>query len=229
MKKFERLPKIAPSLLSANFGNLETEIAQLDPKIVDYLHIDVMDGHFVPNITIGPVVVKAVKDLTNIPLDVHLMIEDPDFYAPEFIKAGAHIVTVHAEATPHLQRTLSLIRQLGAKAGVSLNPATSLDVLDHVLPDLDLVLIMTVNPGFGGQKFIPQMIEKIEACRKKIDKYPIDLEVDGGVKVSNIAELSKAGANVFVSGSGIFESPPYNKTIEQMRKALDANVIKLVR
>jgi ribulose-phosphate 3-epimerase len=220
MKKFERKIKIAPSLLSANFGNLETEVAALDPKLVDYLHLDIMDGHFVPNITIGPFIVKAIHELTSIPLDVHLMIENPDTYIPEFIKAGAHIVTIHAEATKHLQRSLQYIRQLGAKAGVSLNPATPLEVLDHVLTDIDLILLMTVNPGFGGQKFIPQMKDKIKQCRKKIESLPIDLEIDGGVKLSNIAELHSAGANVFVSGSGIFEHPPYNKTIEEMRRVL---------
>ncbi|MDB5039050.1 MAG: ribulose-phosphate 3-epimerase [Bacteriovoracaceae bacterium] len=175
MTTFKRELKIAPSLLAADFGNLEAEIAQLDPKITDYLHLDIMDGQFVPNITIGPDVVRAIADLTQIPLDVHLMIVNPDFFVPHFVKAGAHIVTIHAEATNHLQRSLQQIRELGAKAGVSLNPATPLDVLDHVLPDIDLILLMTVNPGFGGQKYIPQMTEKIKLCRKKIENYPIDL------------------------------------------------------
>lgn len=212
--------KLAPSILSANFANLESEIAQLDPTLADYLHIDVMDGHFVPNITIGPPVVKAISNLTNIPLDVHLMIEKPDRFIPQFIESGAHIVTVHVEACTHLQRTLQFIRKSGAKAGVSLNPATSLDMLDHVLPDLDLILLMTVNPGFGGQKFIPQMMDKISACRKKIAGTSIELEVDGGVKLDNIESLYKAGATVFVSGSGVFENPPYNEIMRKMKDRL---------
>lgn len=220
MKTIKRQMKIAPSLLSADFGNLESEIAQLDPELVDYLHLDIMDGQFVPNITIGPDVVSAIHELTKIPLDVHLMIVNPDFFVPAFVKAGASIVTVHAEASTHLQRSLQLVRSLGAKAGVSLNPATALSALDHILPDVDMVLLMTVNPGFGGQKFIPQMIDKIRACRKKIEGFPIDLEVDGGVKLENIAELKSAGANVFVSGSQIFEHPPYNKTVEKLKKLL---------
>ncbi len=212
--------KIAPSLLSADFGNLEAEVALLDPELVDYLHVDVMDGHFVPNITVGPMIVRTLSKLSSIPLDVHLMITDPDRYIPDFVKAGAHIVTVHAEACVHLQRSLQLIRQLGAKAGVSLNPATPLTALDHVLKDTDLVLLMTVNPGFGGQKFIPQMLDKIKSCREKIETYPIELEVDGGVKLENIEDLYRAGAHVFVSGSGIFELPPYNDTIKQMKDKL---------
>lgn len=213
-------PKIAPSILSADFGNLESEIAQLDPRLADYLHIDIMDGHFVPNITIGPVVVQAIKKLTNIPLDVHLMISDPDRYAADFVKAGANILTVHAEASIHLQRSLKLIRDLGALAGVSLNPATPLQNIENVLDDVDLILIMTVNPGFGGQKFIPHMMKKISECRKMIGDRKIELEVDGGIKLSNIVDVHKAGADVFVSGSGIFGAPPYNETMRKMRKAL---------
>ncbi len=212
--------KLSPSLLSADFGNLEADIAQLDPKLADYLHLDIMDGHFVPNITFGPVLVKAISKLTDIPLDVHLMIDDPDFYAPEFAKAGAHIITVHAEATKHLHRSLQLVRQLGCKAGVSLNPATSLSGIEHVLPDLDLILLMTVNPGFGGQKFIPQMMQKIKECAAMIKGTNIELEVDGGVKLENIRSLYDAGARVFVSGSGIFEKPPYNDTMRKMREEL---------
>lgn len=212
--------KIAPSLLSADFGNLESEIALLDPSLANYLHLDIMDGHFVPNITIGPFVVRAISKLTQIPLDCHLMISNPDQYIADFVKAGASIVTVHQEACTHLQRSLQSIRQLGAKAGVSLNPATPLNTLENVLDDIDLILIMTVNPGFGGQKFIPQMIEKIAACRKMIGNRPIELEIDGGVKLENIADLAKAGANVFVSGSGIFEKPPYNETLKKMHAKL---------
>lgn len=212
--------KIAPSLLSSDFGNLEAELANLDPSVVDYIHIDVMDGHFVPNITIGPVVVKAISKLTTIPLDVHLMIENPDRYVAEFVKSGANIVTVHVEACTHLQRTLQYIRQLGARPGVSLNPATSLSTIENVLEDVDLILLMTVNPGFGGQKFVPKMMDKIAACRKMIEGSNIELEVDGGIKLENIADVAKAGADVFVSGSGIFEYPPYNETIKKMRAKL---------
>ncbi|MBN8556013.1 MAG: ribulose-phosphate 3-epimerase [Deltaproteobacteria bacterium] len=217
MKDASVKPKLAPSLLSADFGNLEAEIAQLNPQYADYLHLDIMDGHFVPNITIGPMVVNAVSKLTQIPLDVHLMIEHPDRYITDFIRAGANVVTVHAEACAHLQRTLQFIRQQGAKAGVSLNPATGLDVLDHILPDIDLILLMTVNPGFGGQKFIPQMMEKIKDCAHRIKGSSIELEVDGGVKLDNIRELYDAGARVFVSGSGIFGHPPYNDMMKKMR------------
>jgi ribulose-phosphate 3-epimerase len=217
---FERKPKIAPSILSANFANLESDIVQLDPQYTDYIHVDVMDGHFVPNITMGPVVVEAVHKITSIPLDVHLMIEKPENFVKEFINAGASIVTVHAEACPHLHRVLQQIKQLGAKAGVSLNPGTPLHAIENVLPDLDMVLLMTVNPGFGGQKFIPQMMDKIKNCREMIEDYPIDLEVDGGVKLENIDKLHKAGANVFVSGSGIFNYPPYNEMMKRMKDKL---------
>jgi len=212
--------KLAPSILSADFANLESEISQLDPSLADYLHVDVMDGRFVPNITIGPVVVEAVSKITSIPLDVHLMIVEPDRYLKDFAKAGAKILTVHAEACVPLQRTLQAIRQLGVKAGVSLNPATPLSALENVLPDVDLILLMTVNPGFGGQSFIPQMMDKIKACREMIGNRPIELEVDGGIKLDNIGEIAKAGADVFVSGSGIFGRPPYNNTMKEMKSCL---------
>ncbi|PIR23785.1 MAG: ribulose-phosphate 3-epimerase [Deltaproteobacteria bacterium CG11_big_fil_rev_8_21_14_0_20_45_16] len=212
--------KISPSLLSADFANLESEMAQLDPSLVDYLHLDVMDGHFVPNITIGPDVVKAIASRTNIPLDVHLMIENPERYIKQFADAGAHIITVHAEAATHLQRCLQQIREFGCKAGVSLNPATPLEALHYVLEDSDLILLMTVNPGFGGQKFIPQMLQKIKDCVALIENRNIELEVDGGVKVSNIKSLYEAGARVFVSGSEIFSNPPYNDVIRRMRSVL---------
>lgn len=216
MKNF----KLAPSILSADFGNLESELALLDPALADYLHLDIMDGQFVPNITFGPVVVRAISKLTAIPLDCHLMIVEPDRYIADFVKAGASIVTVHAEACVHLHRSLQLIRQSGARAGVSLNPATPLSQLENVLDDIDLILLMTVNPGFGGQKFISQMIQKITDCRKMIGNRAIELEVDGGVKIENIADLANAGADVFVSGSGIFERPPYNETMKKMRAVL---------
>jgi len=220
---YKRVPKLAPSLLSADFGNLETELAQLDPNLADYLHLDIMDGRFVPNITIGPDVVKAIADRTQIPLDVHLMIVEPEKFLKAFQQAGANILTVHAEATHHLQRTLAQIRELGMKAGVSLNPSTPIDVLQHVLPDLDQILLMTVNPGFGGQSFIPQMLEKIHQCRKMIGDHPIDLEVDGGIKVDNLKAVFDAGANVFVSGSEIFKKPPYNETMQKMKSLLAEN------
>ncbi len=218
--KSKRTIKLAPSILSADFANLEHEVSQLDPQLADYLHVDVMDGHFVPNITIGPVVVEALHKVTSIPLDVHLMIEKPERYIEAFVKAGSHIVTVHAEACTHLQRNLQLIRSLGAKAGVSLNPATSISCLENVLPDIDLILLMTVNPGFGGQKFIPQMMEKIKATRQMIGSHAIELEVDGGIKLENIRDAYEAGADVFVSGSGIFGHPPYNQIMQKMKDAL---------
>jgi len=219
-KKKSSAAKLAPSLLSADFSNLEADMAMLDPQLADYLHIDVMDGRFVPNITVGPFIVEAIKKTTSIPLDVHLMIVEPEKYLKDFVKAGASILTVHVEASTHLQRNLQVIRDLGAKAGVSLNPATPLSSIENVLPDLDLILLMTVNPGFGGQKFIPQMMDKIKACREMIGDWPIELEVDGGIKLENIEEVWKAGAQVFVSGSGIFGRPPYNKTMKEMKDRL---------
>lgn len=220
MKNSKRKIKIAPSILSADFANLESEISQLDPGLVDYLHIDVMDGNFVPNISIGLPAVSAIQRVTNIPLDCHLMIEKPERYIEAFRKAGASIITVHVEACTHLQGCLNHIRKLGAKAGVSLNPSTPLSSIRHVLEDLDMVLLMTVNPGFGGQSFIPQMIHKIKECSEMIADYPIDLQVDGGIKLSNIRDVFEAGANVFVSGSEIFSRPPYNETIRKMKSLI---------
>ena len=196
------------------------EVAKFDPALTDYLHLDIMDGRFVPNITFGPMMVETISKLTNIPLDTHLMIVEPQNYIEAFAKAGSNIITVHAEACTHLQRVLQSIRNLGLKAGVSLNPATPISAIEHVLPDLDLVLLMTVNPGFGGQKFIPQMLDKIKDCRKLIEDYPIELEVDGGIKLDNIQDVYEAGAHVFVSGSGIFKKPPYNETIQAMKDKL---------
>lgn len=212
--------KIAPSILSADFSRLGEEIKAIDHAGADYVHVDVMDGHFVPNITIGPLIVDAVRPVTELPLDVHLMIENPDQYIPDFAKAGADIIVVHAEAVRHLHRTVQLIKSLGKKAGVSLNPATSLSVLDIILPELDLVLLMTVNPGFGGQSFIESSLPKISELRQRIDTLglPIELEVDGGVKVDNIEEIAAAGADVFVAGSAVFGTDNYKTTISQLKE-----------
>ena len=211
--------KIAPSILSADFSRLGDEIRAIEQGGADYVHIDVMDGHFVPNITIGPLVVAAVRRVTALPLDVHLMIENPDRYVGDFAKAGADLIVVHVEATTHLHRTIQLIRSLGKKAGVSLNPATPLTTLDMILPDLDLVLLMTVNPGFGGQSFIESCLPKITQLRQRIDQLgkPIELEVDGGVKIDNIERIAAAGADVFVAGSAVFGASDYAATIRQLR------------
>ncbi|MBJ6724722.1 ribulose-phosphate 3-epimerase [Geomesophilobacter sediminis] len=214
------MKKIAPSILSADFSRLGEEIAAIEAGGADYVHVDVMDGHFVPNITIGPLIVKAARKVTQLPLDVHLMIENPDLYIPDFAKAGADIIVVHAEATNHLHRTVQLIKSLGKKAGVSLNPATPLNTLEYILGDLDLVLLMTVNPGFGGQSFIEACLPKIQALRAMLDKRGVEaeLEVDGGVKVDNIARIAHAGADVFVAGSAVFESPDYAATIGELKR-----------
>ncbi|HYS44334.1 MAG TPA: ribulose-phosphate 3-epimerase [Geobacteraceae bacterium] len=214
------MKKIAPSILSADFARLGDEVRAVAAGGADYIHIDVMDGHFVPNITIGPLVVAAVKKVTQLPLDVHLMIANPDLYIADFARAGADIIVVHAEATHHLHRTVQLIKSLGKRAGVSLNPATPLNCLDYVLEDLDLVLLMTVNPGFGGQSFIEACLPKIHALRGMLDKRGLDteLEVDGGVKTDNIDRISHAGANVFVAGSAVFGSSDYATTIAELKR-----------
>ncbi|HDZ24493.1 MAG TPA: ribulose-phosphate 3-epimerase [Desulfobacteraceae bacterium] len=214
--------KIAPSILSADFARLGEEIHAVEEAGADYIHIDVMDGHFVPNITIGPMVVKAVRQVTDLPLDVHLMIENADLFVEAFRDAGADILTVHAEAVTHLQRTLAYIRGQGMKAGVSLNPATPLCVLDHVLEDTDMVLVMTVNPGFEGQKFIRSMIPKVKTLSEIIRSkgLEMEIEVDGGIGPDTIGEISSAGANVFVAGSAIFYSQDYKETISLMRSRM---------
>lgn len=210
--------KIAPSILSADFSRLGEEIKALEAAGADYIHIDVMDGHFVPNITIGPLIVSAARKVTRLPLDVHLMIENPDRYIPDFAEAGADIIVVHQEATAHLHRTVQLIKSCGKRAGVAINPATPVNTLEVILDDLDLVLVMTVNPGFGGQSFIPSGLEKITALRDEIDRRgrPIELEVDGGVKVDNIAAIAAAGADVFVAGSAVFSADDYVAVIKAL-------------
>ncbi len=212
--------KLAPSILSADFSQLLQEVKKVEAAGCELLHIDVMDGHFVPNITIGPLVVNSLKGKTNMILDVHLMIESPDQYISEFIKAGADIISVHAEACRHLHRTIQLIKQLGAKACVSLNPATPLNAIEHVLADLDMVLLMTVNPGFGGQQFIASSIEKIKKLKAMIDTrgLKIDIQVDGGIKADNIHLVTEAGANIIVAGSAIFNSNNIEETVTLMRR-----------
>ncbi len=214
------MKKIAPSILSADFSRLGDEIRAVEAAGADYIHVDVMDGQFVPNITIGPLVVEAARKVTKLPLDVHLMIVDPDRYIPDFAAAGADIIVFHAEATVHAHRTVQLIKSLGKKAGVSLNPATPLHCLDYILDDLDLVLLMTVNPGFGGQSFIDACLPKIHALRGMLDKRGLEteLEVDGGVKISNVESISRAGADVFVAGSAVFGSSDYAATIAELKR-----------
>ena len=214
--------KIAPSILSADFTKLGEEIRAIEQAGADYVHIDVMDGHFVPNITIGGMVVKAVRRVTDLPLDVHLMISNPDQFAEDFVKAGADIITVHAEAVKHLHRSIQHIRTLGAKPSVSLNPATPLEMIEYVLEDLDMVLIMTVNPGFEAQAFIKEMIPKIEQLKAMIEErgLNLDIEVDGGIGPETIDLVSSAGANIFVAGSAIFYSDDYARTIRTMRERM---------
>lgn len=214
--------KISPSILSADFTKLKDELVRLEEAGADYIHVDVMDGRFVPNITIGPFIVEAIKRATRVPLDVHLMIEEPERYIADFAKAGSHIITVHAEATRHLHRAVQTIKELGLRAGVSINPGTPLAMIEDVIMDADLILIMSVNPGFGGQSFIPSALKKIKAARELIDATGrgVELEVDGGIKISNIKQAAAAGADVFVSGSGIFSSGDYKKTIADMRREL---------
>jgi len=214
------MKKIAPSILSADFSRLGEEIRAVEAAGADYIHVDVMDGRFVPNITIGPLVVEAARKVTRLPLDVHLMIAEPDRYVPAFAEAGADIIVVHAEASLHLHRTVQLIKSYGKRAGVALNPATPLNVLDYVLQDLDLVLLMTVNPGFGGQSFIEACLPKIHALRGMLDKRGLEteLEVDGGVKTDNIELISHAGADVFVAGSAVFGVPDYQTVIAELKR-----------
>ena len=218
--------KIAPSLLSANFARLGEEVRAVIDGGADLIHFDVMDNHYVPNLTVGPLVCEAVKPLATVPIDVHLMIQPVDRIVPDFAKAGASIISFHPEASLHIDRTIGLIHDCGCKAGLAFNPATPLHWLDHTLEKLDLVLIMSVNPGFGGQSFIPQALSKIEGVRRRIDAVQqrtgraILLEVDGGIKVDNIAAVAKAGADTFVAGSAIFGAKDYKATIGAMRAAV---------
>ncbi len=213
---------IAPSILSADFSKLGEEIRSVEEAGADWIHVDVMDGHFVPNITIGPLIVKAARRVTSLPLDVHLMIEEPDKYIEDFAKAGANLISVQVEACVHLNRTVGMIKELNVRAGVVLNPATPLSTLEWIIEDVDYVMIMSVNPGFGGQQFIPGSIDKIRALRKIIQDRGLAtlIEVDGGVNEKTIKDISDAGADVFVAGSAIFKGPDYNKTIATFRKLI---------
>lgn len=215
-----RTPLIAPSILSADFGRLADEVRAIEEGGCDLVHVDVMDGRFVPNITIGPLVVEAVKKRATRPLDVHLMIVEPERYVDAFVAAGADILTVHVEASPHLHRTLQQIRKAGARPAVALNPSTPLSTIEYVLEDLDMVLVMSVNPGFGGQSFIPAALRKIRALREMADArglHDLWIEVDGGIGPKNVGEVAAAGANVFVAGSAVFGQPDYGAVIAAMK------------
>ena len=215
------MTKIAPSILSADFSKLGDEIKAVEDAGANWIHIDVMDGHFVPNITIGPPVIESIRKVTDLPLDVHLMIENADRYIKSFVEAGADILTVQVEACPHLNRTVQIIKEQKVCAGVVLNPATPLSSLEEVLHELDMVLLMTVNPGFGGQTFIPSMLRKISNLRDIMSNYDeeIELQVDGGVNPENAGDIKEAGASILVAGSAIFNSKDYKKAIKSLREA----------
>ncbi len=213
--------KIAPSILASDFARLGEEVKDVEAAGADYIHVDVMDGHFVPNITIGAPIVRALRPVTSLPLDVHLMIENPDQYIEEFAEAGADILTVHAEACPHLHRTIQLIKSKGVKAGVVINPATPVDSIKHVIEDVDLVLLMTVNPGFGGQAFIERVLAKITETKQLADSLGVDpeIEVDGGVNAETARACIEAGATVLVAGSAIYNQPDRKAAIDQIRQS----------
>ncbi|MBM4124887.1 MAG: ribulose-phosphate 3-epimerase [Nitrospira sp.] len=216
--------RIAPSILSADFARLAEEVARVEAAGADLLHIDVMDGHFVPNLTVGPPIVAALRKVTSLPLDVHLMMTNPDAFIPEFAEAGADYLTVHVETCPHLHRTVQSIKERRVKAGVTLNPATPLSTVEEILADVDLLLVMSVNPGFGGQQFIPSVLDKIARARQLIDRIGSAalLEVDGGVKAANAAGIIRAGADILVSGSAIFASSDYSQMIAALRGSAKA-------
>lgn len=216
--------KLAPSMLSADFSDLLTDIKKIETAGADWLHIDIMDGHFVPNISFGPMVMKSLKNKVDLPFDVHLMIENPDQYIKDFVEAGAHIITVHEEACVHLHRSIQNIKSFGVKAGVSLNPATSLSTLEEILPELDMVLLMSVNPGFGGQGFIPETLDKIKRLKEMIDEkqLSVDIQVDGGVKLSNVEDVLKAGANIIVAGSAVFNAEDVDATVASFKRIFKA-------
>jgi ribulose-phosphate 3-epimerase len=215
---------IAPSILSADGGNLASEIAAVEKAGADWIHIDVMDGHFVPNITMGPAIIAALRKTTKLPFDVHLMIENPENYIEAFAAAGADIITVHVEAANHLHRTIDRIKKLGKKSGISLNPATPLAQIEEILPDIDLLLIMTVNPGFGGQQFIKNTLPKIARAAQLLSALPHKpfLEVDGGVNLKNANSIAQAGAEVLVAGASIFGSTDYQKTLAELKNAINS-------
>ncbi len=217
------MKKIAPSILSADFSRLGEEILLVEEAGADLIHIDVMDGHFVPNITIGPAIVSSLRKVTDLPFDVHLMIENPERFIEAFAAAGSDMITVHVEAADHLHRTIALIKERGIKAGVSLNPATPLSRIEQVIEDVDMLLVMTVNPGFGGQKFIENMLPKIKKAREMIRSIApgVLLEVDGGVTLDNIKQIADAGTDIFVAGSSIFGSADYRKTIAKMKEIIN--------
>ncbi|SOB92718.1 ribulose-5-phosphate 3-epimerase [Ureibacillus xyleni] len=219
--------KIAPSILAANFAKLGQEVKEVEEAGAELIHIDVMDGHFVPNITMGPIVVEALRPITKLPLDVHLMIENPDSYIEQFAKAGADYISVHVEACRHLHRTIQLIRSYNIKPGVVLNPHTPIESIQHILEDVDFVLFMTVNPGFGGQKFISSVVPKIEALSKMIKErgLNIEIEIDGGITAETIVPCAKAGANIFVAGSAIYNQEDRAGALQQIKAAGEAALV----